>query len=131
MSAIFRRWDHFFPAYPIGSNHRHEIGSRMSLHAASPMRHTVTFKNRFGANRRRIKQYLCSHKSHTSGRFRKPLIPAYANPYLAVMGIKYFESGIPRCKIKLFLIIVIIRNMCLPIHPQQCAVRINAGNGII
>ena len=54
-----------------------------------------------------------------------------AKKILNAMGIKYFEAGIPRCKIKLFLIIVIIRNMCLTIHAQQCAVRINAGNGII
>ena len=102
----------------------------MPLHRTSPVSGTVHLQNQFAADGCRIEQKIRPHQSHTSGRFRKPLIPADSNADITISGIPYLESGISRREIKLFLIIMIIRNMRLAINPEKFST-IKNGHGVV
>ena len=102
----------------------------MSLHTSSPVRHTVCRKDGFTANGCWIQKDLCAFHCHSSGSLRKPLVPADANTHFSVGCIKYLKTSISRCKIKFFLIKMIIRDMGLPVNSQNGTICIDHGNGI-
>ena len=102
----------------------------MSLHTSSPVRHTVSGKNRFTSNSCWIQKDLCAFYCHSSGSLRKPLVPADPNAHFSIGCVKYLKTGISRRKIKFFLIEMVIRNMGLSVNAQNRTVCIDHSNRI-
>ena len=102
----------------------------MSLHTSSPVRHTVSGKNRFTSNSCWIQKDLCAFYCHSSGSLRKPLVPADPNAHFSIGCVKYLKTGISRCEIKFFLIEMVIRDMGLSVNAQNRTVCIDHSNRI-
>ena len=115
---------------PVGGNYRHDICSRMPLHTSLPVRFGIRLKNRLTADRSRVKQDLRPQKRHTSGSFRKPLIPADAHTNGCILRFPDLKPGITRSKEKLLRIRHPIRNMGLSVFSKNRTIRINNGNRI-
>ena len=128
--SILYAWLNRLCSDSVRRNDRHKITCSMSRHATSPVWHTVTLQNRFTSNSGRVKQYFCPCKCHSSCGFRKPLIPAYSDSDCSISRLKCPKSCISGCEVEFFLIIMIIRNMCLSVYSKYAAVCVDNGYGI-
>ena len=95
------------------------------------MRHTVTVKYRLTSYRCRIKKHFSTCYSHGSRCFRKPLVPAYTNPYTSKSCIKHLKACITRNEVELFLIIMVIRNVRFSVYAKISAIGIYNCNSVI
>ncbi|MPN38686.1 hypothetical protein SDC9_186211 [bioreactor metagenome] len=95
------------------------------------MRHAVHAEDGLGADGGWIEQQVRAQQRHRPRDLREPLIPADADADATYARIKHAKAGVPRRKIKLLLIAVVVRNVRFAIDAEQAAVRVDHRHGVI
>ena len=102
----------------------------MALHGPLPVAGAVHIQNGLAPDGCWIQDKISPRDGQAARRLREPLVPADAHAHPAILGIKHFETGIAGREIKLFLVIVVIRDMGLAVDAQQAAVGVQHGHTV-
>lgn len=77
------------------------------------------------------KKKFGTHQCHTTGGFRKPLIPAYTDANFSETGVPDLKTRIAVIKIELFLIAGPVGDMRLAVNPQDTAVSVDHSDAVV